>query len=361
MTRQNNDLNLPEPWRAGRPLLDSGAQLIALALAALALLFSVAASAATQSRSKQDPAAIYHNYCSVCHGDRGDGRSRAAASLSTPPRNFTAPGMATILSADYMTEVIRNGRPGTAMVGWKRQLTDAQIRAVAEYVRAAFVVPASSPIVRRGRDIYQANCAACHGDQGQGNAPAPGALPARDFRTPQAASELTRERMTLAVLQGRPGTAMTGFGERLSREDIDAVIEYVRAAIMMPAPTGISGASAHAAGELSAAIDTSLPLPQRLRGDAVKGRAFYLANCATCHGDSGDGKGPRAHFIRPSPRVLTDAAARAQFNRPALYLAIAEGRPGSEMPAWNKVLTPQEIANVAEFVFQNFIRPPERR
>jgi mono/diheme cytochrome c family protein len=55
--------------------------------------------------------------------------------------------------------------------------------------------------------------------------------------------------------------------------------------------------------------------------------------------------------------VLTEPAARAQFNRPALYTAIAEGRLGTEMPAWDKVLTPQEIANVAEFVFQDFIRP----
>jgi mono/diheme cytochrome c family protein len=31
------------------------------------------------------------------------------------------------------------------------------------------------------------------------------------------------------------------------------------------------------------------------------------------------------------------------------------GRQGSEMPAWSKVLTEQEIANVAEFVFQRFV------
>jgi mono/diheme cytochrome c family protein len=54
--------------------------------------------------------------------------------------------------------------------------------------------------------------------------------------------------------------------------------------------------------------------------------------------------------------VLVDASARAQFNRPALYAAIAQGRVGTEMPAWDKVLTPQEIANVAEFVFREFIR-----
>lgn len=347
-----------DDWSAGGPLLGSTAEAVALALAALALLFSLVAGAAPTQRGKQDAAALYHNYCSVCHGDRGDGRSRATASLSTPPRNFAAPEMAPYLTVDRMFEVIRNGRPGTAMVGWKRQLADEQIRALAEYVREAFVDPASSPAVQRGRGVYQKNCAACHGDQGQGGVAAAGGQPARDFRSPQTAGELTRERMVAAVTHGKPGTAMAGFAGRISREDIDAVVEYVRAALMMPALPGISGASAHAERPGGASrADMRLPFPNRLIGDAAKGRTFYLANCATCHGATGEGDGPRAYFIRPKPRVLIDPAARVQFNRPVLYAAIAEGRPGTEMPAWDKVLTPQEIANVAEFVYQSFIRP----
>ena len=100
----------------------------------------------------------------------------------------------------------------------------------------------------------------------------------------------------------------------------------------------------------------SLPLPNSLRGNAAKGGRFYAGNCSTCHGQKGDGKGPRAYFIRPKPRNLIDAASRASFNRPALYAAISMGKLGTEMPAWSKVLNEQEIADVAEYVFQQFIQ-----
>ena len=101
------------------------------------------------------------------------------------------------------------------------------------------------------------------------------------------------------------------------------------------------------------AITTSQP---GLRKQIVERASDYLANCATCHGARGDGAGPRAYFINPKPRNFVDAVSRASLNRVSLYFAISEGRLGSEMPAWNKVATPQQIADVAEYVFQAFIQ-----
>jgi mono/diheme cytochrome c family protein len=97
------------------------------------------------------------------------------------------------------------------------------------------------------------------------------------------------------------------------------------------------------------------PMPNSLKGSAAAGERFYMANCATCHGAKGDGKGPRAYFINPKPRNFLDPAFTSSFNRPAIYAATSMGRQGSEMPAWSKVLNEQEIANVAEFVFQRFV------
>ncbi|MEO8331542.1 MAG: cytochrome c [Gallionella sp.] len=105
-----------------------------------------------------------------------------------------------------------------------------------------------------------------------------------------------------------------------------------------------------------AAADMSLPMPQGLKGDPDKGRDFYMQNCFTCHGVTGAGDGPRAYFINPVPRDFLLETSRQYLNRPALFSAISKGRTGSEMPAWGKVLSDQEIANVAEYVFQNFIR-----
>lgn len=299
---------------------------VALALA-IACFDALPAPAAGKPR--QTPEALYHNYCSVCHGDRGDGRSRAANSLVPPPKSFVTPEALRSMTRQAMIDAVRDGRPGTAMTGWTSQLDAAAIEAVVDYIRGAFMAPLSSPAVQRGRAVYQSRCFACHGEQGV-------------FRSPQDA-QLTRERMRAAV----------NHGGRLKPEETDAVVDYIRAAFMMPAAPGISGVHAHGGGARPPARDA---LPAGLAGDARRGRAFYAANCATCHGAAGDGKGPRAYFINPKPRDFTAPGARAALTRPALYAAIAQGRVGTEMPAWDKVLTPQQIANVAEYVYLAFIR-----
>lgn len=314
------------------------------------------------------PDALYHNYCSVCHGDRGDGRSRARNSLNPPPRDFTTAGE---LTREAMITIITHGKPSTAMVGWKTQLSAAEIESLTDYIRTTFMIVALDPKLQKGKSLYAQNCIACHGAQGQGSSqPIGGSVPARDLASPQARAELSRERMINSVTVGRPGTAMAGFGGRLAAADIEAVVDYVRAAIMVP-QTDISGTNAHA-GRKSAATPASKPaksssgtdmkqaMPNALVGNVATGERFYLANCATCHGAKGDGKGPRAYFINPKPRNFLDPAFTTSFNRPAIYAATSQGRLGSEMPAWSKVLSDQEIANVAEFVFQRFVVPRQK-
>lgn len=105
--------------------------------------------------------------------------------------------------------------------------------------------------------------------------------------------------------------------------------------------------------------DMKLPLPLGLRGDFAKGATFFVHNCAACHGAKGDGNGPRAYFITPPPRNFLLDTSRKRLNRPAIFEAVTNGRLGTNMPAWGKVLSNQEIADVAEFVFQNFIQPSQ--
>jgi mono/diheme cytochrome c family protein len=333
-------------------------------------------------QAQQTPAALYHNYCSVCHGDHGDGKSRAQNSLKPPPRDFTTPQAMQELTRDRMLAAVKGGVPGTAMVAWKSQLTDAQVASVVDYVRDTFMRPSVAADASRGRQVYARVCSVCHGDRGAGSMWASANLrPApRDFSSPQAQAELTRDRMMAAVTGGRPGTAMAAYGDRLSQEDIAAVVDYIRGSMMrVDATAGISGthargtpapaaapAKAASAGTGTAAAgaakpgpvkaDMKLPLPMGLRADVAAGRKFYDGNCATCHGVKGDGQGPRAYFINPKPRVFTSAESRALLNRPAIFAATSAGSLGSEMPAWDKVLTPQQIADVSEYVFRSFIQ-----
>lgn len=324
------------------------------------------------------PAVLYHNYCSVCHGDKGDGRSRAQNSLRPPPRDFTTPDSAQ-MSRARMVESVRHGRPGTAMTAYKSELNVAETEALVDYVRETFMSAALNADASRGRIVYSQNCSVCHGERGDGRSRAQGSLyPApRDFTAPAARIELDRQRMLHAVTYGRADTAMAGFKTQLNTADIAAVVDYIRAGFMAsPSTEGISGISAARGGRAAAAAavpaapvkapalpaplpapNMAAPMPHGLKGDAARGGVFYMANCATCHGTSGDGRGPRAYFIMPKPRNFLHPAARAQFNRVALYTAVADGRLRTEMPAWRYVMAPQEMADVSEFVFQRFIAP----
>ncbi|WP_164886851.1 c-type cytochrome [Piscinibacter defluvii] len=245
------------------------------------LAWALLAAFATLAQAAEDRGAVlYHNYCSVCHGDRGDGRSRASGSLSTPPRDFTSEASRRELTRERIVLAITHGRPGTAMVGWQSQLGTADIAVLADHVLERFVRGSAAPA-----DPHRA---------------------------------------------------------------------------ALPAP-GISGTRAHGgraadAASTPATVDMTAGLPNGLTGDAQRGGVFYKANCSACHGLAGDGNGPRAYFIRPRPRDFTATASRARFNRLALYAAVSEGRLGTEMPAWRQVATPQQMADVSEYVFQAFIR-----
>jgi mono/diheme cytochrome c family protein len=354
-----------------RTLAARGAALLMLCLAGSG---SGAVAAPAAAAGAVRPAVNYHNYCSVCHGDRGDGKSRAQASLYPAPLDFTTPAAAQ-MSRARMVESVKNGRPGTAMTAWKGQMSQQEIEALVDYVRDTFMAAALNEDGSRGRIVYSKNCAVCHGERGDGQSRARNSMipPPRDFTAPAARAELSEQRMLASVTHGRADTAMAGFERQLSRDDIRAVVKYIRAGFMAGADLeGISGISqargyraapapaaapAPLAAVPAAAPDMKAPMPQGLKGDIVKGGAFYMQNCATCHGSTGDGRGPRAYFIMPKPRNFLHPAARQQFNRPAVYAAVADGKLGTEMPGWSKVLSAQEIADVSEFVFQRFLQP----
>jgi cbb3-type cytochrome c oxidase subunit III len=317
----------------------------------------VITAVSVQARSEEvDGAALYQDFCSVCHGDKGDGKSHAMQGLVPPPRDFTSPGSALELSKERISYAIREGLPGTAMTAWKSRLNDEQIEAITDYVRSAFMRPAteSGP---PGKKIYADYCSVCHGDTGEGAVWATSGLnpPPVNFTLPQTQAKLDRNRMVRSVAYGRPETAMTGWKDRLSDEEIEIVVDYV-------INTFMSSSDAHKnlqAGDASSAentrADMSIPFPFELEGDATRGAALYMANCTACHGVTGDGRGPRAYFINPKPRNFLHTSSRASFNRPALFLAVSKGKLRTEMPAWDKVFDAQQMADVSEYVFQQFI------
>jgi mono/diheme cytochrome c family protein len=80
----------------------------------------------------------------------------------------------------------------------------------------------------RGRAVYAVHCTSCHGPEGRGDGPAAGALDPRpaDLRGPRADHLKGIPRRSI-LENGREGTAMIGFAEVLSPEDLEAVYTLV--------------------------------------------------------------------------------------------------------------------------------------
>ena len=318
---------------------------------AAALLFAAAASAAQAQRADEvRPDLIYHNYCSVCHGDRGDGRSRARNSLNPPPADFTAPQARETFTRARMILALQYGRPGTAMTAWTTQLSQKEIEAVVDYILDTMVPPAPGTPLAKGRMLYAQHCAGCHGERGQGVTSSPSQAAPRPFTsaTPRAA-------MIATVAQGDSGRLRHGFAGRLKPDEIENTVDYVLKSLAPTLAPGVSGTYAHGGRGRDAgnAAADSAPLPQGLTGNAQRGRQLYERNCSACHGANGDGNGPRSALLGAKPRSL----GAAPLNRPALYAAIADGKTGSDMPAWKTVLQRQSIADLSEYLWRAYFQP----
>ncbi len=67
----------------------------------------------------------------------------------------------------------------------------------------------------------------------------------------------------------------------------------------------------------------------------AKGKALYQSNCAICHGISGRGDGPAAFTLVPRPVNLQLHVP--QHATGEVFYWIANGVPGTAMPAWGDV------------------------
>jgi high-affinity iron transporter len=85
--------------------------------------------------------------------------------------------------------------------------------------------------VGKGKTIYAANCASCHGEAGKGDGEAGKALtpPPADFTDKFHARYYSDAGRVQIIRKGSPGTAMVGWEGTLSAQDILDVYAYVRA------------------------------------------------------------------------------------------------------------------------------------
>jgi len=96
------------------------------------------------------------------------------------------------------------------------------------------------------------------------------------------------------------------------------------------------------------------------------GEAVYQQRCEICHGADGDGNGAAAVNMDPRPRdfrrgwyKIRSTATGQLPTDPDLVQIITDGMPGTTMPAWGEILTPEEVQAVAVYI-KGFSRRFER-
>ncbi len=87
---------------------------------------------------------------------------------------------------------------------------------------------------------------------------------------------------------------------------------------------------------------------------------LYKALCARCHGDGGRGDGMTAAYLDPAPRDLTKAAFMNSKPATRLVQSMTQGVHGTSMPPWGRVLTPQQINGMLDYVWTEFVKEPRK-
>ena len=211
-----------------------------LKLTAITITYLVLSNTAFAKKAyeKQDPpreltteqAAVasenYQKYCVLCHGENREGHKNDHAPSLRAKSLFESGVPHAILRP------ISYGRQGTAMGGYLDEMggpmTLDEVWDLTYWLfwqsGAERVKLSENPVagdINRGEQLYQTNCASCHGVNGEGiSAPALG--------NQSALAHNKDEFIRYAIEQGRQDTPMLAFDEKLSAADIDNVTAFIR-------------------------------------------------------------------------------------------------------------------------------------
>ena len=97
------------------------------------------------------------------------------------------------------------------------------------------------------------------------------------------------------------------------------------------------------------AVLFALGSPATAADPASAAAALYKAECLTCHGAKGDGKGPAAIALKPKPPSFADPGFWVTRTDVAVGNGIRNGKVGTGMPAWPN-LSEAELAELVKYL-----------
>ena len=171
-------------------------------------------------------AANYQKYCALCHGKDREGYANDHAP-SLKSQSLMESGI-----AHQVLRPMQYGRQGTAMAGYLDEVGGPMtldetwdltywLFEQAGFDRLKFSTKPVTGDIELGKQRYAENCTSCHGVNGEGvNAPA--------LVNQSALAHNTDEFIRYAIENGRQGTPMQAFKEKLTAEDINGITAFLR-------------------------------------------------------------------------------------------------------------------------------------
>lgn len=210
-----------------------------------------------------------------------------------------------------------------------------------------------------GAYVYERNCIICHGPLGDGAGElSPTLVPKpRSFRTgifkysTTPAGKLPADEDLMRTIRGGlTGTAM-GMFTQLREDELSAVVHYLK------------HFSKRWRDEANYAPPVVVPpLPEwwkdraELARRSVAGRQTFLANCASCHGENADGKGPAAAALLDvwgQPAVPADLRQRFPHTGATprdVFRVLLTGINGTPMVSFAPALTDDQRWELAAYI-----------
>ena len=226
------------------------------------------------------------------------------------------------------------------------------------------------PDATKGRQVFEANCAVCHGANGDGNGPMAATLKAPEKDVLTALLGVFHIELHQAPLPSKP----INFHNRDLENVISPAILYETVTLGRP-----HTAMPAFGPEASFGANKAQTLTNEERWDAnvyemrfrtspeelSAAKTLYDQQCAVCHGENGDGKGPRGPELATQlwswargegPGIFTDINYMVQRNPSELQNAILDGH--GLMSGYRGKLSQDQIDGLVDYVYTFFYKHP---
>ncbi|MBS1803456.1 MAG: c-type cytochrome [Acidobacteria bacterium] len=226
---------------------------------------SPAGQSHTDSPLPKDPGAeSYAKRCAICHGDLREGNLPGFPPLL---------GISHRMSNDKIADLIHVGKgrmPGFPAV------KDTELSELLHFLTtgesattAAGISASGSTLSQAGAQLFQQNCAFCHGRDAMGGETGPDLTQSRLVRKDRTGDEIAK-----VIHEGRPDNKMPAFN--FSEQETRGVIAFIR--------ERQAEAVAHPGGRRGVSVE------DLQTGNAAAGRRYFegAGGCSNCHSPTGD-------------------------------------------------------------------------